>query len=165
MIDDDGIAWFALANIDAKTDYYLAVDAQDLEEGEAIIPETLKDAYGIDATLTNGKGTQYQITGRSSRWGITGKQFAIYAGIAAGAVILLVFLVMLTLHKFAQNKAKYAAKAAAGEAVTDEEAMRLALMREMLAEQKNKGAASSEEAKETKQQKKPKSGSEKPPKR
>ena len=165
VIDDDGIAWFALANIDAKTDYYLAVDAQDLEEGEAIIPETLKDAYGINATLTNGKGAQYQITGRSSRWGITGKQFAIYAGIAAGAVILLVFLVMLTLHKFAQNKAKYAAKAAADEAPTDEEAMRLALMREMLAEQKNKGAASSEEAKETKQQKKPQNGSEKPPKR
>ena len=88
--------------------------------------------------LTDKNGTKYQITGRSSEWGITGKQFAIYAAIGIGAVVLLVSLVMITIHKISKSKAKYAAAAAAEkDEPIDEEALRLEVMQELLDEKKN----------------------------
>ena len=143
VIDDDGMAWFNLANIDDGTDYYLAIDADGIDAAEAVIPATLTDEYGINATLSDGRGTQYQITGRTSRWGITGGQFAVYAGIVIGAAVLIVSLIMITLHRIARSKAKYAVPAGSVGDQPDEEMLRLEVMQEMLNEKKKGDAARS----------------------
>ena len=143
VIDDDGMAWFNLANIDDGTDYYLAIDADGIDAAEAVIPATLTDEYGINATLSDGRGTQYQVTGRTSRWGITGGQFAVYAGIVIGAAVLIVSLIMITLHRIARSKAKYAVPAGSVGDQPDEETLRLEVMQEMLNEKKKGDAARS----------------------
>lgn len=139
VVDAEGIAWFTLANVSADTEYLLALNATEIGTDEAEIPDTLTEQYGIDYTLTDKNGTKYQISGRSSEWGITGKQFAIYAAIGIGAVVLLVSLVMITIHKISRSKAKYAAAAAAEkDEPIDEEALRLEVMQELLDETKKK---------------------------
>ena len=133
IVDDDGIAWFSLANVDAKTKYYVGINARGIDTRQAIIPDSLSESYGADYTLTDASGKQYQVTGRSSRWGITGGRFATYVGIAVALVVLIVALVMITLNKLAKNKAKYATPQGEDNAI-DEDALRLQVMQEMLEE-------------------------------
>lgn len=134
IVDNDGIAWFSLANVDSKTKYYLGINASDADLNEAIIPDTLAQEYGAEYTLTDASGKQYQVTGRSSRWGITGSRFAIYVAVAIGGVVLIVTLIMVTINRFAKTKAHYAAKAAADDDAIDEDALRMQIMQEMLDE-------------------------------
>ena len=133
IVDDDGMAWFSLANVDAKTNYYIGVNARGIDPHQAVIPDSLSKTYGADYTLTDSSGKQYQVTGRASRWGITGSQFTAYVGIAIGLVVLIVALVMITINKLAKNKAKYATPQGDDD-VIDEEALRLQIMQEMLEE-------------------------------
>lgn len=133
IVDDDGMAWFSLANVDAKTNYYIGVNARGVDPHQAVIPDSLSKTYGADGTLTDSSGKQYQVTGRASRWGITGSQFTTYVGIAIGLVVLIVALVMITINKLANNKAKYATPQGDDDAI-DEEALRLQIMQEMLEE-------------------------------
>lgn len=133
IVDDDGIAWFSLANVDAKTNYYIGVNARGIDPHQAVIPDSLSKTYGADYTLTDSSGKQYQVTGRASRWGITGSQFTVYVGIAIGLVVLIVALVMITINKLAKNKAKYATPQGDDDAI-DEEVLRLQIMQEMLEE-------------------------------
>lgn len=133
IVDDDGMAWFSLANVDAKTNYYIGVNARGIDPHQAVIPDSLSKTYGADYTLTDSSGKQYQVTGRASRWGITGSQFTAYVGIAIGLVVLIVALVMITINKLAKNKAKYATPQGDDD-VIDEEALRLQVMQEMLEE-------------------------------
>ena len=130
IVDDSGIAWFPVANVDSHTDYYVAVNASGVDISEAVIPQTLAKDYGMDSTLMGMDGTQYRITGRSSRWGITGGQFAIYVAIGIGTIVLVVTLAMITYNKLAKSKARYAL--ADSEEEIDEEAMRLEIMKELL---------------------------------
>lgn len=138
MVDESGNAWFSLANVDAGSKYYVGINVEGVDTANAIIPDSLHEAHGIDYTLTDASGTKYQITGRASRWGITGVQFAIYVAVAIGAVVLLVTLIMVTINKMNQSKAKYAAMAAADAASDaddlDEEELRMKIMQEMLSE-------------------------------
>ena len=138
MVDESGNAWFSLANVDAGSKYYVGINVEGVDTANAVIPDSLHEAHGIDYTLTDASGTQYQITGRASRWGITGLQFAIYVAVAIGAVVLLVTLIMVTINKMNQSKAKYAAMAAADAASDaddlDEEELRMKIMQEMLDE-------------------------------
>lgn len=136
MIDDSGNAWFSLANIDAKTKYYIGINAAGLESADVVIPDTLTEEYGIDYTLTDAEGTQYKITGRTSRWGITGKQFAIYVAIAVVLLILLIAAIMFTIHKFAKMKEQY--PPSEDDNPIDEEALRLQVMQELLEEAEQK---------------------------
>lgn len=133
IVDDDGMAWFSLANVDAKTNYYIGVNARGIDPHQAVIPDSLSKTYGADYTLTDSTGKGYQVTGRSSRWGITGGRFATYVGIAVALVVLIVALVMITLNKLAKNKAKYATPQGEDDAI-DEDALRLQVMQEMLEE-------------------------------
>ena len=133
IVDDDGMAWFSLANVDAKTNYYIGVNARGIDPHQAVIPDSLSKTYGADYTLTDSSGKQYQVTGRASRWGITGSQFTAYVGIAIGLVVLIVALVMITINKLAKNKAKYATPHGEDDAI-DEDSLRLQVMQEMLEE-------------------------------
>ncbi len=146
VIDDDGYAWFSMDRVEKGTKYYIGINVEGMTLEEAVIPETLYDQYGVDATLTDASGKQYELGDRSSRWGITGKQFAIYVALAIAAVVLLVTIVMLTLHKLAASKEKYRRMAKEDEAnAIDEDALRMEVMRELLAEREGKNESESEE--------------------
>jgi hypothetical protein len=152
MIDKQGNAWFDLSQADSKGEYYIGVNVEGVTSEEVVIPASLYEDYGIDTDeyiLTDENGVQYEITGRTSSWGITGGRFAIYVAVAVGAVILIVGLVMVTINKSKQSKEKYARMAAEegaaheqGEENTaedqdpdepiDEEKIRLEVLKELL---------------------------------
>ena len=137
VVDDSGTAWFQLASTDEKTDYFVAVNAAGVDHSEAIVPTTLSKDYNINSTLVGADGKQYEITGRTSRWGITGAEFAIYVAIAVGFVVLLITLIMVTMNRISKSRAKMIAEAEAKESSKDldEEELRLEIMRELLEEQ------------------------------
>lgn len=135
MVDDNGRAWFALANVDAGVEYYIGINVENVDTQNALIPDSLKSDYGVEHTLMDIEGTQYKITGRASRWGITGMQYAIYAGIAIGAVVLVVSGVMVTMNKIQRSKMRYVLVDEQDDSLEiDEEAIRLQVMQEMLEE-------------------------------
>ena len=138
VVDDNGIAWFSVASVDKRTDYYVVVNTPEVEPENAVIPASLARDFNLDSTLIGADGTQYKVTGRSSRWGISGKQFAIYAAIGLGALVFLVTLIMITLNKLAKSKAKYAVPPPDSSGDIDEEALRLELMKELLEEKTEK---------------------------
>ena len=139
VVDDTGTAWFPVAAVDGRTSYSVAVNAPGTKREDAISPISLAGDYNMDeGTLIGSDGTRYKVTGRSSRWGITGREFAIYAAIGLGVVVLLVTLIMITMNKLAKSKAKYAVPPPDSSGDIDEEALRLELMKELLEEKKEK---------------------------
>ena len=137
VVDESGYAWLPVETVSQKKEYYVAVNAEGANTEGALIPNSLKDAYGVDYdnTLTDASGKQYQVGQRESRWGITGKQFATYVLIVLAAIVLIVTGVMITLNKINRSKLKYAAMAARdAEYEIDEDALRLQIMQEMLEE-------------------------------
>ena len=137
VVDDTGTAWLPVAGVSGDTSYYVAVNAPSVKREDAIIPISLAGDYNMDeGTLIGSDGTRYKVTGRSSRWGITGREFAIYAAIGLGVVVLLVTLIMITMNKLAKSKAKYAVPPPDSSGDIDEEALRLELMKELLEEKK-----------------------------
>lgn len=148
VVDADGVAWFSFSNIDKKMDYYVGINVSGKTAYDAVIPTTLYEEYGLvddEATLTDANGVAYKITGRSSSWGITSNQFAIYMAVIIGGVILIVTLGMFTWNKIQRSKEKYAVNDTYendGEdddlELIDEEALRMEIMRELLAESKKK---------------------------
>ena len=100
------------------------------------------------ANLMDENGVRYELTGRTSKWGITGKQFAIYVGIAVGFIVIVVTVIMVTMNKLNKSSAKYSRYSDEPEDEhIDEEAMRLQIMKEMLEEKKAKGKDSGKENK------------------
>lgn len=139
VVDESGYAWLPVSQLDQKKEYYVGINVEGADTANALVPDSMLESYGVDyiETLTDASGTQYQVGARESRWGITGKQFAIYAAIAIGAVVLIVTGVMITINKINRSKAKYAAMAEADAAADydiDEDALRLQVMQEMLEE-------------------------------
>lgn len=145
VVDENGYAWFPVEKIDQQKDYFVAINEEKADTSNAIVPDSMAQDYGVDheETLTDASGKKYQVGERESRWGITGKQFTIYAVIVIAAIVLIVTGVMITLNKIGRSKAKYAAMAAADAADydIDEEELRLQIMQEMLEEAKRKGSA------------------------
>lgn len=144
LIDNSGVAWFALASVDKGTRYYIGINVEGISDYDAVIPEYMYEIYDItddEPTLTDAAGTKYKITGRESAWGITGGQFALYIGIVMGGVILIVALAMITWNKIRQSKEKYMVKDE--DEMIDEEALRLQVMKELLQETKEKNAKKS----------------------
>lgn len=145
VVDENGYAWFPVEKIDQQKDYFVAINEEKADTANAIVPDSMAQDYGVDheETLTDASGKKYQVGERESRWGITGKQFTIYAVIVIAAIVLIVTGVMITLNKISHSKAKYAAMAAADAADydIDEEELRLQIMQEMLEEAKRKGSA------------------------
>lgn len=151
VVDADGVAWFTFSEISRKTDYYIGINVAGITSADAVVPETLFEAYGITddtATLMDAEGNLYEITGNESAWGITTRQFTIYAAIAVASVILLVTLIMVTWNKIQRSKEKYrisesnltnASDFESDEdllADIDEEELRMQIMRELLEETK-----------------------------
>lgn len=146
LVDENGVAWFSLANVDKGNSYYIGINSSGLSQAEAIVPDSLTEQYGIDASLTDANGTQYQVTGRASRWGISGGRFALYVGVAVGALVVIVGGAMFVINKLSQQNAQYAAMAADGAKKrpkkepkpVDENDLRVKVMRELLEEIKKK---------------------------
>ena len=148
IVDRGGIAWFTFDEIRKKTDYYVGINVADKTAQDAVIPESLYNEYGLTdstATLMDAQGNLYEITGNESAWGITVKQFGIYAGIAVAAAIVIVTLAMVTWNKIQRSKAKYRVEPEQADddyddddwEPIDEEALRLEIMRELLGEMDN----------------------------
>lgn len=139
VVDENGVAWFSLPETN-KGDYYIGINVDDADKSNAEVPQSLHGSYGINdtSTLMGMDGNMYEITGRTSKWGISGAQFALYAAIVIGVVVLIVTLIMVTLNKISKSKAKYALPAQDQSAEVDPEALRLQLMKEMLEEANKK---------------------------
>ena len=112
--------------------------------GQYTIPHTMYEQYGIEPeyTLTDAEGNYYAVGERESSWGITKKQFGFYIGIGLGAVILVVAIAMISVNIVKKSRAKAAAEHAAalgggGTDDIDEDALRLEILQEMLAERQN----------------------------
>jgi hypothetical protein len=110
VVDAEGKAWFNLASVDDNTEYYVALNVEDLADDSVVIPETLYEDYGAEdlVYLTDEDGVTYEVTGRTSSWGITGQRFAIYVGIAVAVIVLIVSVTMITINQFRKSKEKYA---------------------------------------------------------
>lgn len=146
LVDNDGNAWFGTTGVSSRGDYYVAVNARIADTANATIPHTMYEQYGIEPeyTLTDAEGNYYAVGERESSWGITKKQFGFYIGIGLGAVILVVAIAMISVNIVKKSRAKAAAEHAAalgggGTDDIDEDALRLEILQEMLAErQKNR---------------------------
>ena len=101
MIDETGKASFAVANVDNKTDYYVGIDASGVTFVNATIPKSLSSEFG---NVYENSLPKYEITGRVSKWGITGGQFALYAGLAIGFIIAVVTVVMIFVNKMKSRR-------------------------------------------------------------
>lgn len=144
LVDNDGNAWFGTTGVSPRGDYYVAVNARIADTANATIPHTMYEQYGIEPeyTLTDAEGNYYAVGERESSWGITKKQFGFYIGIGLGAVILVVAIAMISVNIVKKSRAKAAAEHAAalgggGTDDIDEDALRLEILQEMLAERKN----------------------------
>ena len=146
LVDNDGNAWFGTNGVTSRGDYYVAVNARIADTANATIPHTMYEQYGIEPeyTLTDAEGNYYAVGERESSWGMSKKQFGLYVGIGLAAVILVVAIAMISVNIVKKSRAKAAAEHAAalgaeGTDDIDEDALRLEILQEMLAErQKNR---------------------------
>ena len=146
VVDNSGDAWFTTGGLDLRGSYYVAVNARGADTANALIPHTLYAQYGIEPeyTLTDAEGNYYALGERESSWGINKKQFGLYVGIGLAAVILVVAIAMISVNIVKKSRAKAVAEHAAalgaeGTDDIDEDALRLEILQEMLAErQKNR---------------------------
>ena len=139
LIDSNGDAWFSAKELSSGKKYYIGIDVPGIDTNNAVIPHTMYAQYGIDPkyTLTDADGNYYAVGERESSWGITKKQFTLYALLGLGAVVLAVTVAMVTINTVKKSKRKVAAEH--GEALPSEETeeeMRIRIMKEMLDESK-----------------------------
>ncbi len=150
VVDTNNYAWFSLANIDKRTDYYIALNVEGITMEDAVIPTTMFQQYELDeeSHLMDKDGVVYRITGRTSKWGITGSQFSIYLAVGMAVVILVVGIVMTGIHVVKRSKENYRRLVEEdtfrddSKQDIDEEALRMDIMRELL-EQKSKDSGKS----------------------
>ena len=146
VVDNDQYAWFALAQVDNKTDYYIALNVEGITMEEAVIPSTMYEEFELkedeeESHLMDKDGVTYRITGRTSKWGITGKQFAMYVAVFMIAVVVIVGAVMTTINIIRRSKERYQrmAEEKSRQDEIDEEALRMEIMRELLGEGSDAG--------------------------
>ncbi|MBQ3531615.1 MAG: leucine-rich repeat domain-containing protein [Oscillospiraceae bacterium] len=85
VVDNEGYAHFYLGSVSEKTEYYIAMNLPDAA-GEALIPENMLAEYGNPEYI---EPIKYEITGRTSSWGMNlGQVMGILGGVMAGVVIL-----------------------------------------------------------------------------
>lgn len=139
LIDMNGDAWFNVSDITSGKTLFIGINARGVDAGKATVPHTMYTSKDIDPkyTLTDADGNYYAVGERESSWGITKKQFTLYAVLGLGAVVLVVTIVMVTINTVKKSKRKVAAEH--GEALPSEETeeeMRIRIMQEMLDESK-----------------------------
>lgn len=95
VVDAEGYAHLYLGSVDRKSDYFLGINVPDATS-EAIIPEPLQQEY---AQISYAEPIQYEITGRTSSWGMNlGQVMGILAAVMGG-VIVLVGVIMFAWNK------------------------------------------------------------------
>lgn len=98
VIDTQGYAHFYLASVDQDTIYLLGIDAPAGNAGNAIIPDTMYEEYGVTNMQSD---VEYVVTGRTSSWGLNFSQVTwIMVGVLAVVVITVGFIM------FALNRRK-----------------------------------------------------------
>lgn len=97
VVDRDGYAHFYLASVDQDTEYCIGMNLPAQAEEEApIVPQELMQDYG---NAVNYTPVQYEITGRSSSWGMNlGQVMGILAAVMV-SVIVIVGVTMYILNK------------------------------------------------------------------
>ena len=96
-------------------------------------PERAENPLG-ESHLVDEDGTTYYVTGRSSHWGITGKEFALYVGLWVASAVLIVAVIMLSLNQKKKSQEHYEELVRQGEAedAAAQEALQVELLKEML---------------------------------
>lgn len=96
-------------------------------------PEKAENSLG-ESHLVDENGTTYYVTGRSSKWGITGKEFSLYVGLWIASAVLIVAVVMLSLNQKKKSQEQYEELVKQGEAedAAAQEALQVELLKEML---------------------------------
>lgn len=95
VVDGDGFAHLNLGSVDSKADYYLAINIPEARN-EAVIPDELRSEY---ASINYSAPIQYEITGRTSSWGMSLGQVMGILAIVMVSVIVVVGVVMFAWNK------------------------------------------------------------------
>ena len=97
VVDRDGYAHFYLAAVNKDTDYCIGLNIQLAEDDAApVVPEVLQMEYG---NVVDYEPIQYEITGRTSSWGIGLGQVMGILAVVMISVIVIVGVVMFLWNK------------------------------------------------------------------
>lgn len=99
VVDGQGYAHFYLAAVDAEAEYYIAMHLPVPKEEDAILPEELLVEYNA----IRYEPVQYEITGRTSSWGMNINQVT---WIMVGVLTLCVVAVGFTMYLLNKRKLK-----------------------------------------------------------
>lgn len=95
VVDSEGYAHFYLASVTEETEYYIAINLPQPEQ-EVIVPEAVQEAYGSPEQI---QPIRYEVTGRTSSWGMNlGQVMGILAAVMV-TVIVVVGAVMFIWNK------------------------------------------------------------------
>lgn len=95
VVDAEGYAHLYLGSVNRKSDYFLGINVPEAQNG-AIIPEPLQQEC---APISYSEPIKYEITGRTSSWGMgLGQVMGILAAVMIG-VIVLVGVIMYAWNK------------------------------------------------------------------
>lgn len=95
VVDTEGYAHLYLGSVDNKSDYFLGINVPEAK-AEAVIPEPLQAEY---AAISYAESVKYEITGRTSSWGMNlGQVMGILAAVMV-SVIVVVGFVMYAMNK------------------------------------------------------------------
>ena len=104
LVDNDGYAHLYLGSVKKSTNYYLGINAPAAAENSAvsdtIIPDTMKQNY---PKIDYEEPIKYEITGRSSSWGMELNQVM---GILAGVMVGVIAIVGVIMFMWNKSRAK-----------------------------------------------------------
>ncbi len=111
-------------------------DTSDSESGVVFEPydsDSVQNSLG-ESHLVDEEGTTYYVTKRSSKWGITGKQFAVYVGLWIASAVLIVAVIMLSMNQRKKSKEQYEELVKQGKAedAVAKEALQVELLKDIL---------------------------------
>ena len=96
VVDDSSDACFSFGSIDENAEYLIAMNVPGIHLEQLTIPEVLYDEYKI---VDQATGKEYEITGRSSSWGMDLGQVMSILAVVMVSVIVLVGGVMFIWNK------------------------------------------------------------------
>ncbi|MCI9448876.1 MAG: leucine-rich repeat protein [Clostridiales bacterium] len=141
IVDDDGRAAFSLGETE-KGDYIIALNANGVDMDSVMIPPSLYDQYGVDreSYLFDKDGVRYELTGRSSSWGMSLRTVMIILAAVVLVVVVTVGVIMTMLNRSRRAKEQYELRMAEKEqeSSVDKEKLREEIMREMIDKNKKK---------------------------
>lgn len=95
VVDAEGYAHLYLASVDGGADYYLGINVPDAKE-VAVVPATMQNEY---PAISYAEPIQYEITGRTSSWGMSLGQVMGILAIVMVSVVVVVGVVMYIWNK------------------------------------------------------------------